>query len=72
MILFDKRKALEAILGPSGEEIKKEDLDPLKASLSELIEAVNNKDVASAVSAFRAAFAGMSTEPQQGGDPQGG
>ena len=69
MILFDKRKALDMILGPNGEEIKKEDLSPFKTAFQEMMDAMKSGDTDGAMGAFKAALASVNSDqgtPERG------
>lgn len=68
MLLYDKKKAVTAILGAEspGVGVKSEDDgagSALKVAAHELITAVSNKDADAVVSAFKAMFAACEVEP---------
>lgn len=60
---FDKKEALEAILGPEPKAGASK-ADALALLADELIEAVNKKDSASVAQALRSSFLQLDSEPQ--------
>ncbi len=69
MILFDRKKAMNQILGPRPD--KKSDggdVDPAHALAKEAIDAVHAKDHAGFANATRALFMHFDQDPDQDGD----
>lgn len=66
MILFDRKKALSQIMGPSGNEGPKE--DPAHTISKEAIAAVHAHDHAGFAAATKALFMHFQNDPDQDGD----
>ena len=68
MIIMDRKKAVNQILGPAESEKPKEDEggdSSLHTCIKEFIDAVKADDVDAAVSAFRACYADLESEEDQ-------
>jgi hypothetical protein len=68
MIFGDKKKAVNAILGPTAEhQMDKAEIGSMHAMMEELIDAMHMKDIPAAVEAFKAMFAECDAEPHREG-----
>lgn len=68
MILFDRKKALNQIMGPSPDKKQEEEMDHSHVLAKEAIEAVHAHDHEGFANATKALFMHFDQDPDQDGD----
>lgn len=69
MMLFDRKKALNQILGePKKHMAEGGEVSSLQACVEELINAIHEKDVPSATEALKTVFLELDSEPHEEGE----